>query len=54
MLFKPVVTGAGVLMALSDLAEEIAPGGGKFSDHVVTPAYRAGAFIGLIGVFVLC
>jgi len=51
-LFKPVVTSAGVLLALSDIAEEIAPGS-KFSDHVVTPAFRAGAFIGLIGVFVL-
>ena len=51
-LFKPVVTSAGVLLALSDIAEEIAPGS-KYSDHVVTPAFRAGAFIGLIGVFVL-
>jgi hypothetical protein len=51
-LFKPVVTSSGVLLALSDIAEEIAPGS-KFSDHVVTPAFRAGAFIGLIGVFVL-
>ena len=51
-LFKPVVTSAGILMALSDVAEEIAPGS-KYSEHVVTPAFRAGAFIGLIGAFVL-
>ena len=51
-LFKPVVTSAGVLLALSDITEEIAPGS-KFSERVVTPAFRAGAFIGLIGVFVL-
>jgi hypothetical protein len=51
-LFKPVVTSAGVLLALSDIAEEIAPGS-RFSDHVVTPAFRAGAFIGLIGAFAL-
>jgi hypothetical protein len=51
-LFKPVVTSAGVLLAFSDIAEEIAPGG-KYSDHVLTTVFRAGAFVGLIGVFAL-
>ena len=50
--FKPVLVSAGVLLAFSDIAEEIAPSG-KYSDHVITPAFRTGAFVGLIGAFAL-
>jgi hypothetical protein len=50
--FKSVVAGAGVVLAASDILQEIT-GGAKFSDQVVKPTYLAGSALGLIGVFML-
>ena len=50
--FKSVVAGAGVLLAASDILQEIT-GGATFSDRVVKPTYLAGSAFGLIGAFML-
>ena len=51
-VFKPVVTSAGVLFVVSDIAEELAPGG-VYSEHVVATQFRVGAVLGLAGVYAL-
>ncbi|WP_426513313.1 hypothetical protein ACPPVO_23455 [Dactylosporangium sp. McL0621] len=43
---------AGILLAISDVLEEVSPGA-RFSEHVVTPTFRAGALIGLVAAFAL-
>lgn len=50
--FKPVVAGAGILLALSDILQGTTSGS-TFSDQVVRPTYVAGSFLGLVGCFVL-
>jgi hypothetical protein len=50
--FKPAVVTAGVLLAASDVLEEVSPGT-RFSEHVVTPTFRAGALVGLVATFAL-
>jgi hypothetical protein len=50
--FKPVVATAGILLALSDVLQEVTSGS-TFSDQVVRPTYMAGSFLGLVGCFVL-
>ena len=50
--FKSAVVTAGVLLAVSDVLEEVSPGV-RFSEHVVTPTFRAGALVGLVATFAL-
>jgi hypothetical protein len=51
-VFKPVLVSAGVLLAASDMLQEIT-GGHTFSDQVVKPTYLVGSALGLTGAFML-